>query len=380
MQGNRITYLRAVTQQGQNHTARRAFQNFSEIREGEGSLPLRRARAVAWLYDHSPVSIGERELIVGTRTLLAANQGNEDSHDPAGYSVGCAMPSYVSENDIKAFGFNEENLTKTHYTPDYGIVLQQGIGGILSHAAERLQASETAVRELETVYPQAKSVGSCYEETIETALPREILCRVRGLRNEIEFLKSVIVAWEGISRFILRYATEATRLAEIENDEARKQELLTIARVCCHIAYDKPADFHEAVQLFWFAHLCVLIESQEFINYGRVDVLLHPFLGDTSREEARELLACLLLKFYDQADLKCSYLGRYGGQITMALGGVDERGENAVSETTFLLIDALSQVRLTEPLVSFKIHTKNPPAFLQRAGSFFVGCRLYTAI
>lgn len=367
MKENRIAYLRDITLNGKNHSARIPFKNFNDIREEEGSLPLRKAKAVAWMYDNSPVCIGEKELIVGTRTLLAANAGNEDGHDTADYSVGCAMPSYVSEADVKAFGFNEENLTKTHYTPDYGIVLQKGISGIISYAKERLQETENVLKELEANYSEAKLVKSCYQETKNTGLPHKILCRVRSLNNEIEFLKSVIISWEGISRFILRYAAEANRLAKEQEDAVRKQELLTIANICNNISRERPTNFHEAVQLFWFAHLCVLIESQLFINYGRVDVLLHPFLKDTPRDKAKELLACLLMKFYDQADLKYSYLSRYGGQITMTLGGVDEKGENTVSETTFLILDALSEVRLTEPLVSFKINSKNPPEFLQKA-------------
>ena len=363
---NRIEYLREVTREGLNHSARVPFTDTAEIGKSEGSLYIRKALATAWLYDHAPVCIGEHERIVGTRTLLAANPGNEDGHDPAGYSVGTAMPSYLNDSDERAFGFREEFVTKTHYTPDYGIVLRQGIDGILRSAEERLAETERAIRAWETSYPQAASVPSCFEEPVETDLPTDVLHNVRARKNEREFLSAVRIVWQGISHFVERYAEEAASQAKAA-DADRREELLTIERICRKVAHQKPDDFYEAIQLFWFAHLSVIMESQEFINFGRVDVLLQPFLKAYPREDAEELLACLLLKCYDQADLKCSYLSRYGGQITMALGGVDEEGNDAVSETTFLLMKALSQVRLTEPLIAFKINRKNPPLFLEEA-------------
>ena len=46
-----------------------------------------------------------------------------------------AMPPYINERDISRFGgHNGEFYTKSHYTPDYGIILEKGIDGIIADA------------------------------------------------------------------------------------------------------------------------------------------------------------------------------------------------------------------------------------------------------
>jgi formate C-acetyltransferase len=191
---------------------------------------------------------------------------------------------------------------------------------------------------------------------------------------QADFLSSVVIAYRGLENLILRYADEAeTRAAEAEGD--RRQELLEIARVCRKISTEPPATFHEAVQLLWFAHLGTIMESFEFINYGRLDVILGKYLGDTPREEAAQLIECLLLKMYDQVDLVTTYLGKYAAQLVVTLGGVLPDGENAVNGVTMLFLDAIDKIRLPEPEFNLRLHSKNPPEFLDRAAELTVsGC------
>ena len=43
-----------------------------------------------------------------------------------------------------------------------------------------------------------------------------------------------------------------------------------------------------------------IIESFQFVNYGRLDVIIGKFLKDTPKEEAQQIIECLLLKMYDK--------------------------------------------------------------------------------
>ncbi len=301
------------------------------------SLPERKATALASVFTQMPVYIGERELIVGTRTYFTPTPGNEDGHDVFGYTL-FAGPRYVNEEDIRRFDCDQSYCNRTHFTPDFGIVLEYGIGGILEKAKQRLS---------------------------DPALPP----------HASDFLRAVIIAWEGLSALILRYAAEADRLAAQESDPARRGELLTLAALCRRISREPPISFYEAVQLLWFAHLGTIVESFEFINYGRLDVLLGRFLGDTPHEDAAQLIDCLLLKMYDQADLCVTYLGKYAAQLVITLGGVDADGRNAVNDVTFLFLDAIDRIRLPEPEFNLRIHSENPPEFLSRAAELTVsGC------
>ena len=331
----RTAFLREVTLSGANK-CRRAPIPFLSVAHEPCSLAERKALALKCILDGMPVYIGERELIVGTRTWFTPNPGNEDGHDVCGYHYATPVP-YVNEADVARFGCNQSYSNRTHYTPDLSLILKKGIGGILREARER---------------------GA--DETL--------------LAMQREFLSAVTIAYRGLQNLILRYAEEAMSLAELAEGEAR-EELWEISRVCRKISTERPDTFREAVQLLWFTHLGCIIESFEFINYGRLDVILAPYLKDTPLEEAQELVECLLLKMYDQADLKATYLGKYAAQLVITLGGVLPSGEDAVSDVTFLFLNAIDKTRLPEPEFNLRISSKNPPAFLDRAAELTVsGC------
>jgi len=65
--------------------------------------------------------------------------------------------------------------------------------------------------------------------------------------------------------------------------------------------------------------------------------------------------------------LKQTYLNRYAAQLNVTLGGVDREGNDAVNPVTYMFLDAVNRVRLTEPLLALRINSKNPPEFLRRA-------------
>ena len=332
---DRIDYLREQTLSGKNKCKRTPFV-YSTVENEEGGLCVRKALALCRLFEEMPIYIGKGELIVGTRTIFPANKGNEDGHDVFGYGLSTKI-GYVNDKERELFGADHSYRNKTHYTPDLSIVLDKGIGGIISEAEGRL-------------------------------------CDTTLSEYGRDFLLSVVIAYKGLRSLILRYSDEALRLAD-NASEGEKAELYEISRICKRISTEPPKDFREAVQLLWLTHLGTIIESFEFINYGRLDVILQKFLKDTRRDEALETVACLLLKMYDQADLVTTYLGSYAAQLVVTLGGVLPSGENAANEVTMLFLDALDRTRLPEPEFNLRISSKNPPEFLERAASLTVsGC------
>lgn len=331
----RTEFLREQTVSGANK-CRRAPLPAMSVMEEPCSLTERRALALCKIFECMPVYIGPRELIVGTRTLFSPNPGNEDGHDVYQYGLKTVIP-YLKQEEIDRFGKDQSYLNRTHYTPDFGIILTRGIDGILADARRR--AEDGSLSDLNR-----------------------------------EFLTGVTVAYEGLKLLILRYEEEALRLAD-EADGEDREELLEIARVCRRISGARPGSFREAIQLLWFAHLGTIAESFEFINYGRLDVLLGDFLQDTPREEAQQLIDCLLLKMYDQADVVTTYLGKYAAQLVITLGGVLADGTSAYNEVTAMILDAADRIRLPEPELNLRIHSSNPAEFLDRAAKMTVsGC------
>lgn len=331
----RTEFLRQQTLLGANKCRRMPCPPLSVTHE-VCSLAERRALAFRMVLDTMPVYIGPKELIVGTRTLLPANEGNEDGRDVCGYGLATLIP-YLTDEEIALFGCDQSYHNKTHYTPDFSIILRKGIDGIIQEAEERRR---------------------------DPTLP--------DLNRD--FLSAVVIAYTGLKGLILRYAGEAATMAEKAGGETR-EELSEITRICRKISGEAPDTFHEAVQLLWFTHLGTIMESFEFINYGRLDVILGEYLKDTPRERAAQLIECLLIKMYDQADLRITYLGKYAAQLVVTLGGVLPNGESAVNEVTMLFLDAIGKVRLPEPEFNLRVHSKNPPAFLDKAAELTVsGC------
>lgn len=331
----RTEYLREQTISGANKCCRAPLPNVS-FKDEPCSLPERKAKALKYIFDNMPIYIGKRELIVGTRTFFNPNKGNEDGHDVFQYDLSTRIP-YISASDIERFGCNQEYMNKTHYTPDFSIVLDKGIDAVIEEA-------------------ESKKTDASLKS------------------HNVEFLSAVVIAYTGLKNMILRYAQKAEQLACVA-DADEQVELLEIARVCKKISADAPESFREAVQLIWFAHLGTIIESFQFVNYGRLDVILGKFLKDTPKEEAQQIIECLLLKMYDQADLVTSYLGKYSAQLVVTLGGVLPNGENAVNKVTMMFLDAIDKVRLPEPEFNLRLSSKNPPEFLDRAAELTIsGC------
>ncbi|MBO4971979.1 MAG: hypothetical protein J6D45_04125 [Clostridia bacterium] len=331
----RTEFLREQTLSGKNKCKRMPVPFFS-VADAPYSLPERKALALKYIFDNMPVYIGPGELIVGTRTFFPANKGNEDGHSIYEYSLQTRIP-YVNKKDIERFGRDLSYKNKTHFTPDLGIILEKGIGGILNEVESR-----KADKSLHSV--------------------------------NLEFLSSVTIAYTGLKDLILRYAAEARLLSE-SSECPERDELLETARICEKISNDRPDTFREAVQLLWFAHLGTIIESFEFINYGRLDAILMNYLGDTPKEDALQIIECLLLKMYDQADIRTTYLGSYAAQLVITLGGILPDGENAVNDVTMLFLKAIENTRLPEPEFNLRISSKNPTEFLDKAAALTIsGC------
>ncbi|MBR3750231.1 MAG: hypothetical protein IKK58_00495 [Clostridia bacterium] len=299
------------------------------------SLPERKASVLMEICKGMPLYIGEGELIVGTRTWLKPLEGNEDGHDISSYSIQTPVP-YLNKEELELFGEDQSYVNKAHCTPDLGILLDEGVDGIIKKAEHRL-------------------LDECNS-------------------YQRDFLRSVIISYNALKCLIVRYAEHARELAEAAS-EPRASQLRELSEVLFKISSEAPDTFYEAVQLLWLGHLCCIMESFAYVCYGRLDVLLGRFLKDTPRRQAQQLIDCLMVKMYDQADLNGSYFKNYTSQLTVTLGGVLENGEDAVNEVSYMILDAASRIRFPEPELNLRISSKNPPEFLKKATRMSVsGC------
>ena len=193
-------------------------------------------------------------------------------------------------------------------------------------------------------------------------------------------LRAMDISAGALINFAGRNSTLLSGMAADETDPVRKAELEEMSRICSRVPARAPLTFWEALQYYWFVHLGVITElnTWDSFNPGRLDRHLYPFYlkgledGTLTKERAKELLQSFWVKFNNQpAPPKVGVTAQESSTYTdfclINLGGVDENGEDAVNELTFLILDVIEEMRLLQPGSMVQISSKNPDEYLHRA-------------
>lgn len=228
-------------------------------------------------------------------------------------------------------------------TPDYQDVLfVKGFGGIIKEAREKIEA-------------------------LNEAVPEEM--------DQITFYRSVILTSEGIIRYANRYADEAERMAEKEEDEKRRKELLRIAGNCRRVPEYPPRSFYEAIQFIWFTQIGgILSENPLALNPGRFDQYMYPYYkqdidaGVIKKEDAQELIDALWLKYSEWvwtiSANTADYFAGYNQFQNLTVGGKTREGLNAVNELSYMALKATEEVKTHQPGLSVRIQADCPEEFM----------------
>lgn len=208
------------------------------------------------------------------------------------------------------------------------------------------------------------------KETLDPTVPGDI--------EKEDYLNALLIAAEGICDLAERYAKEAERLAEIEEDSERKQELLDIADACHHVPRYPARTFREALQSLYIYQICIFMEQNAAsYNPGRMDQYLYPFYrndienGTLTESQAQELLDCLWIKFSEpclfQDAVTAEFAAGYPMFQNVCVGGVTTSGQDAVNDLSYLILQATMDVQLYQPSLSVRYSlAKNPNKFLRK--------------
>ncbi len=198
--------------------------------------------------------------------------------------------------------------------------------------------------------------------------------------EKMEELKGMEIAAQALIRYAERHTEKAKQILGKEKNAKRKKELKKIAEVCARVPAHAPRDFWEALQHYWFIHLGVIMELNPWdaFNPGRLDQHLYPFYrkgvynGSLSKEEAEELLQLFWVKFNNQpappkVGVTAEESNTYTDFALINLGGVRPDGSDGVNELSYLILDVIEEMRITQPSSMVQISKKTPNAFLKRA-------------
>ena len=199
--------------------------------------------------------------------------------------------------------------------------------------------------------------------------------------EKLQQLEAMEICCEAIITFARRHSEKAHRLAREEEDPQRKRELEKIAEITHRVPAHAPRTFWEALQAYWFVHLGVITELNTWDSFcpGRLDQHLYPFYrwqmkeGELTRADARELLGCFWVKFNNQpappkVGVTMQESGTYTDFANINIGGLKPDGSDGVNEVSYMLLEVVDEMRLTQPSSNIQVSKKSPRRFLKKAG------------
>ena len=308
--------------------------------EGQPQV-IRQAKAFAHLLLNVPIEIYPGELIVGAHPKGTPseeeNQRLKEAHEYwAGKTIGDRVAPVLTQAEkvaIQARIYTSSSKTG-HMTPDFEKTLKVGLKGIreeVSYEIDNLKLSD----------PMRSKKAA--------------------------FLQAAAITLDAACAFAQRYADEASRLAEIEDNSERKNELLRISEICRRVPMEPARTFHEACQVTWFIHLLVCFEEGEShaaFAPGRFDQYAYPYYknsiesGEITKASAAELIDCLWIKFNE-----------IGNELpqTITLGGTRRDGTSGDNELTLLCMDSTERLRLLNPSLMLRYRDGTPEPVMDRA-------------
>jgi choline trimethylamine-lyase len=282
---------------------------------------------------------------------------------------------------------------------------------------------------LPTEHEEARSLGAPINDHLShktpyyyTLMDRGLAGIVRGIEQDLAaetegetraFLEACVIECRAVVAFAHRYAA----LAELQATTAapgRRDELLRIAAVARRVPEHPPRSFAEAVQAFWFMNHAYHVSGTK-ISCGRIDQYLYPSLrhdlqeGTITLVEAQELVDCLWLRFNDRCQIvrenfythadsgaaaraadavmivdnsrhtadaghrnrpgtatdSADAINHFGQNVL--LSGIKPDGGDGTNELTWLCLNAMEKLALTQPVVTLRVHKGSPAALIERA-------------
>ena len=198
--------------------------------------------------------------------------------------------------------------------------------------------------------------------------------------KKAEQLRAMDIACDAIITLGKRYALLAGSMADMETDITRAKELRQIEKNCKIVPAHKPETYWQAIQMYWFVHICVTSELNPWDAYspGRLDQHLISFYENDMRadilndDKALELLQCLWIKFNNQpappkVGITLKESSTYTDFANINTGGVKPDGTDGVNQVSLLILDCMDSMKLLQPSSNVQISKKTPQYFLKRA-------------
>ncbi|MDD7909844.1 formate C-acetyltransferase [Pseudovibrio exalbescens] len=343
--------------------------------EGQHTL-VRRALATAHILDNVAISIRSDELIAGNRTVKPRAGIMSPEMDPywldKELDIFDTRPQdqfHISEEDKKIY--REELLPYWTKRSMKDFINSQFPEEIKAATAQKIfSVNQTDKGQGHIIIDFERLLGNGLGALLDEL-------KDHSVKNpDNAFFSAVVILLEASIRHIRRYETLAREMAKTCGDDGRAKELLQIAALSAKIATEKPEDFFEAIQLFWYMNVILQYESNaSSLSLGRFDQYMLPFYRASvakgeSPEALKEYLESLWVKTNDVVLLRSTgsakFFAGFPTGYTILLGGLTANGRSAVNELSTLCLDAYQSIRLPQPNLGVRVNELIDREFLRK--------------
>lgn len=347
------------------------------------SIPLQRAGSFEYILRNKSIYIGKDELIVGER-------GPAPKATPTYPEI-----SLHSINDLEMLhqrpkvSYSVDETTKTIYREQIipfweGKTQRDRIFEVLPQEWKKAYAAGVFTEFQEQRAPGHTVAGKdVFRKGMLDFIAEIQATKSKNLPNDheqLQQLEAMEKTAQALIVFAQRHVEQLKALLSKATTEQRQNELLDMIKVCERVPAHAPETFHEALQHYWFIHVGVITELNPWdsFNPGRLDQHLYPFYhkeltaGTLTKAWAAELLQAFWVKFNNhpappKVGVTALESNTYTDFALINLGGLNEEGEDAVNELSFLILDVIEEMRLLQPSSMVQISRKNPDDFVKRA-------------
>jgi len=255
------------------------------------------------------------------------------------------------------FFFATKAGTISHTIPDYSVALEKGLESMIADAASR----EAALIASGALSP---------EDT-----------------QKRDFYRAVQIALQGIIAYAANLSSRAQELADQTPDPQRKQNFLAMSEICKKVPAGPAETFREAVNALWIIQVAIHAENINMaMSPGRLDQVLYPYYrrdrdnGRLTDKEAVEILSSLWFKLNDNTNLVPEtaeeLFGGAGTVPAVTVGGINENGDDAVNELTYIMLKVTELLRLRDPSLNARYnYEKNSAEYLERVAEVVVNTK-----
>jgi pyruvate formate-lyase/glycerol dehydratase family glycyl radical enzyme len=360
------------------------------FRETEGQpIVLQYARMVEKLCDETPIFIKDGELIIGDANsapdevrwypetnvewmpeavttggfseMVTDEERREIVEDICPYwkdrSIAAIVKASLPEDmlstilDYRTFGTLAWEEARAAPSYDWELLMKQGLKARIELAEAKLKKLDNGVTEMDP------------GEYLEKKHNWEAMAR----------------CGRAILRYAERYAELARQQAKGEKDKTRKKELEGMAKSLEWVPANPPRTFQEALQFYWLVKTVGHYMARWGNGSGtRIDQIFWPYyeadmISDRiTRDEAIELTECLFMKIQDLGAALEFPLGFAAGSgaetvYTANICGSTPDGRDASNDLSCIIMEALANLRLTQPPIALRYHRSISPDVVERA-------------